>query len=665
MARDPAARYPTAKELAQDLRRFQTGQMVGAHQYSLRELAARFLRRYRVPVLVGAVALVVLTAVLVITVGRILSETRRANRERDVSETRRIAAQNAEAAALERADALALEQARRTLDDDPARALALLAGLSDRGLGADSHDVALAAVLAVPGRVTTNTPPAPVPADDRVTIQRQKHQVVVAAGGAPRVIVLPAEPGYTAELSPGGDWLAIDLGDTVQLVPTRGGPQVGLPMGKILAVADDGRVAVRTALGGLYLADAGGVRHRWKLADGDFVVSPGWTRVAVSSRFQRGIDVIDFASGVRLHSLRGLEGQFTVRFEGEQRVIAEAIDDTRWTWDLPVAVRRRLPSTSVSVGPAPAGLLAVRDGARWRVETLAGEPLGDLESHKLPRWAPDGSAVAGYGEREVQVYDVRARALVRFAHGDPAGQQAGLAVPGPGAARVAWAGGLARDIHVRDLASAREVVCRLHQGGRPVWSKDGQLVLLPETDELSRCDPATGNLEVVGPGLITGSAAQVAFRDGELVLGDAWKLSAGPPGKLAELATHTDNVRRIEVLEDGTVLAAGGSAITEVAPGKQPRRIDLPGRIATLSRRGRRVLVGLDGGGLALLDLDGGAPLRLRADHVVVGFFAPDGAIAAVTEGEVDGAPSALLELWADPVPREPGAFRAWAGARP
>ena len=47
MARDRDVRYPTAKELADDLRRFQTGQLVGAHRYSLRELLWRWVRRHR------------------------------------------------------------------------------------------------------------------------------------------------------------------------------------------------------------------------------------------------------------------------------------------------------------------------------------------------------------------------------------------------------------------------------------------------------------------------------------------------------------------------------------------------------------------------------------------------------------------------------------------
>ena len=47
MARDPARRYPSAKDLAEDLRRFLTGQLVGAHHYSRLDLLKRFVRRNR------------------------------------------------------------------------------------------------------------------------------------------------------------------------------------------------------------------------------------------------------------------------------------------------------------------------------------------------------------------------------------------------------------------------------------------------------------------------------------------------------------------------------------------------------------------------------------------------------------------------------------------
>ncbi|MBA2538895.1 MAG: serine/threonine protein kinase, partial [Deltaproteobacteria bacterium] len=62
MARDPADRYPTAKELAEDLRRFTTGQLVGAHSYDRWTLIKRWLRRNRAAVTVAAVLLAILTA---------------------------------------------------------------------------------------------------------------------------------------------------------------------------------------------------------------------------------------------------------------------------------------------------------------------------------------------------------------------------------------------------------------------------------------------------------------------------------------------------------------------------------------------------------------------------------------------------------------------------
>jgi tetratricopeptide (TPR) repeat protein len=62
MARDAASRYPTARELAEDLRRFQTGQLVGAHRYTRGELVRRWIKRHRAMVL-AAIAIVATTAI--------------------------------------------------------------------------------------------------------------------------------------------------------------------------------------------------------------------------------------------------------------------------------------------------------------------------------------------------------------------------------------------------------------------------------------------------------------------------------------------------------------------------------------------------------------------------------------------------------------------------
>ncbi len=59
MARTGEARYPSARELAQDLRRFQTGQLVGAHRYSSRQLIRRWVARHRTAIAAGGTALIV------------------------------------------------------------------------------------------------------------------------------------------------------------------------------------------------------------------------------------------------------------------------------------------------------------------------------------------------------------------------------------------------------------------------------------------------------------------------------------------------------------------------------------------------------------------------------------------------------------------------------
>ena len=93
MANDPADRYPTAQALAEELRRFQTGQLVAAHDYSLGERIARFVRRHRAAVTVSAIALVAFAVLGTLAVRRIVAERDDANAQRNLAERRRAAAE--------------------------------------------------------------------------------------------------------------------------------------------------------------------------------------------------------------------------------------------------------------------------------------------------------------------------------------------------------------------------------------------------------------------------------------------------------------------------------------------------------------------------------------------------------------------------------------------
>ncbi|MEM9487573.1 MAG: protein kinase [Myxococcota bacterium] len=132
MASEPAERYSTARELADDLKRFQTGQLVSAHSYSWYGLLARWLRRHRLTVTVAAALLAVLVAGGVISVQRIIDERDTAREQRALAQSERTLAEVASARAAARAHELTLAQAQTELTDDPSRSLAWLMTLPER-----------------------------------------------------------------------------------------------------------------------------------------------------------------------------------------------------------------------------------------------------------------------------------------------------------------------------------------------------------------------------------------------------------------------------------------------------------------------------------------------------------------------------------------------------
>jgi hypothetical protein len=154
MAREPSDRYPNALEMAADLRRFQTGQLVGAHHYTAWQLLRRLVGKNPVAVALGAVVTIAVLFALALVVVR-------QARVRDARETKRVA--DGEIAGLESAmerahDPAELRVLDERLEDTVRRARRAAEELAGPGaqvaLGNDGLDLRIHRVL---GRLDSDT----------------------------------------------------------------------------------------------------------------------------------------------------------------------------------------------------------------------------------------------------------------------------------------------------------------------------------------------------------------------------------------------------------------------------------------------------------------------------------------------------------------------------
>jgi eukaryotic-like serine/threonine-protein kinase len=154
MARDPRARYQTAKELADDLQRFTSGQIVAAHTYSATQLLRRFWRRNRAVLSIAASAIALVALAIMFAFVKTDQERRIALEKKQEAESARRSADTARGEAevagrqaTTRADELTLLQAEGALGRDPNEAVAWLKTLSPsfadagelRRLASDAH----------------------------------------------------------------------------------------------------------------------------------------------------------------------------------------------------------------------------------------------------------------------------------------------------------------------------------------------------------------------------------------------------------------------------------------------------------------------------------------------------------------------------------------------
>jgi hypothetical protein len=126
LAFDDRERYPDAGELAEDLQRFLTGQLVASHQYSARERLARFVRRNKLSVTIAAVAVATVAIGGALAVRSIVRARDRADAQALLATQRQRDAEEASTREKLRGDQLQLMQAEGAAVTNPTAAVALL-----------------------------------------------------------------------------------------------------------------------------------------------------------------------------------------------------------------------------------------------------------------------------------------------------------------------------------------------------------------------------------------------------------------------------------------------------------------------------------------------------------------------------------------------------------
>ncbi|MCY0992006.1 serine/threonine-protein kinase [Nannocystis sp. ILAH1] len=316
MARAPADRYPDAAAFAEELRRFQAGQMVAAHTYSLRERARLWTRTH--PVAFAGVRLVLAGGVALGWLGYEQARTRAEARAQTEQAEREAAAQAEKAArsAFERqavVDAQRLQASILRAQDmseesdrtDEARAIARAAlGEALRTGGpVAAASRALAAAMTAPRAITT------VGADDQAYVDDAQW----LADGAVIATVVENRRMRLWEAASGR-----------MLAEIAGVSSIGVASDGALVTAGDDGLVRRDVRTGVVHATLGPER-------GLVAMSPDRTRVA--ARGDGVVVVRDAVSGALVATLPRV-GQ-SAAFSRDNSRIVTGSNGFAWLWSLP------------------------------------------------------------------------------------------------------------------------------------------------------------------------------------------------------------------------------------------------------------------------------------------------------------------------------------------
>jgi WD40 repeat protein len=586
MARSPSERYATALEFAEDLRRFQTGQIVGAHVYSVQERVRRFARRHRAAIAVTGVALLALITLGTVSIFRILFERDRAELKQAEAEAARRDSESARQQALERADELTLMHARTAVERDPNEAIAWLKSLSPgftrwsavRTIAADARAHGFATILQ--GHTQTVNDVAFTRDGKHLVTGSDDHTVRIwnFERGEARVLAGHTDEVWRLELSPDGRFIASSGKDkTVRLWSLETGESrwIASHPGPVYGIA----------------------------------FTPDGQQVITGSRGDDVLRFWDVATGALVRTLPtglGLLNQIVLSPDGRYAAVQGRQQSRAQLWDLERGTSQTLEHSGVvtAISVSPRGDLAVTgtlDGSvhLWELRTGKGRALGVKQGAiSWLAFSPEGARLAvGNTEGLLRLWTLGTgrselvgshEGRINQVHFSRDGQF--LATSSDDRTARLW-----------DLRTGQSRVLRGHRGAAfPLdFSPDGHWLAAGSYDATTRLFAVTtqaNRLLAGAPSLLTMLTASPDGRrlaalgmDGALFLFDVTTGST----TLVE-HTHTTEPIAFQFSPDGRWLAAGGKGgslrLWDAATGKAARQLEghlgMPTALA-FSRSGR------------------------------------------------------------------------------
>jgi WD40 repeat protein len=614
MARDPAARYPSARELADDLRRFQTGQLVTARAYSRISLLTRWMRRHAAPVAVGLVALVVLAVTGVLSVRRILREKGIADAQRNVAEAR--------------ADELVLTHARSWLDRDPTTALAWLKSYpATAEHQAEARDIARDAasrgvarhVLRGHHDLVENAGFSP---DGTRFVTAGLDGVAnvwdVASGRLAQVVGVSQRAAAMFSFSSDSRWLAV----------TTSGPEITVTdlhgTTRVLAGHEDsaGRTVFQPGSHVLFSNGYDGTIRRWDLDE----AAPAGTIIGRDSR---------------LVALQVSSDGKTLAGFNHQGLVA--------CWDVATGTRRTLPgaagqSNAIQLAPDGRSLAVGGADGSVRLWNLDDDQVRNFTGHTADvfalAFAPDGRHLASVGkDRTVRVWDVATgEATVLLGHQDVI--HAVAYAPG---GRLLATASTDRSVRLWEVASGYSQELLGHTGAVHLlaFTHDGRTLASVADDGTARL----WTVDAEGDDVQRGSGHYVAHavfaRDGQKVAladssGEVWLWDLAARTRRS-FTGHETTVNRTLFTPDGRELISSSFDHTvrrwdlATGVGHVISQHDAITWMIVLSPDGRELAIGDDRGIVRTIELATGRTRDLTGHQAgVYGLaYAPDGASLA------------------------------------